>query len=176
MTYLAMRQGRGKRLNLTNPPVFERLVAQPGCLLPFSNEANAPYQIGYTRLANLRLEQQLVVKRIVANISTSNLEAAKAFYGDILEMEIGMDHGWIVTFVGSSQSVPQISFASEGGSGTPVPDLSIEVDDLDGVKSRLVAAGYPLEYGPAIEPWGVERFYVRDPFGKLVNILTHHSQ
>lgn len=23
------------------------------------------------------------------------------------------------------------------------------------------------------EPWGVRRFYVRDPFGKLVNILQH---
>ncbi|HYN27676.1 MAG TPA: glyoxalase, partial [Burkholderiales bacterium] len=23
------------------------------------------------------------------------------------------------------------------------------------------------------EPWGVRRFYVRDPFGKLINILQH---
>jgi hypothetical protein len=27
--------------------------------------------------------------------------------------------------------------------------------------------------GPATEPWGVRRFYVRDPFGKLINILQH---
>jgi len=26
---------------------------------------------------------------------------------------------------------------------------------------------------PADEPWGVRRFYVRAPFGKLVNILAH---
>ncbi len=25
------------------------------------------------------------------------------------------------------------------------------------------------------EPWGVRRFYVRDPFGKLVNILAHRD-
>lgn len=30
-----------------------------------------------------------------------------------------------------------------------------------------------VEYGPADEPWGVRRFYVRDPFGKLVNVLAH---
>lgn len=30
-----------------------------------------------------------------------------------------------------------------------------------------------IEYGPADESWGVRRFYVRDPFGKLVNILAH---
>ena len=34
-------------------------------------------------------------------------------------------------------------------------------------------AGIPIEYGPATEPWGVRRFYVRDPFGKLINILQH---
>jgi hypothetical protein len=34
-------------------------------------------------------------------------------------------------------------------------------------------AGVKVEYGPVAEPWGVRRFYVRDPFGKLVNILVH---
>ncbi len=29
------------------------------------------------------------------------------------------------------------------------------------------------EYRPAKEPWGVRRFYVRDPFGKLVIVLIH---
>jgi len=67
----------------------------------------------------------------------------------------------------------QISFMSEGGSSTPIPDLSIEVDDLDAALERMQAAGFLIEYGPAEEPWGVRRFYVRDPFGKLVNIVTH---
>ena len=60
-----------------------------------------------------------------------------------------------------------------GRVGTPVPDLSIEVDDLDEVHRRIIDAGLPIEYGPASEPWGVRRFYVRDPFGRLVNILVH---
>jgi catechol 2,3-dioxygenase-like lactoylglutathione lyase family enzyme len=54
-----------------------------------------------------------------------------------------------------------------------VPDLSIEVDDVDRVLAGMKEAGFPIEYGPADEPWGVRRFYVRDPFGKLVNILMH---
>lgn len=53
------------------------------------------------------------------------------------------------------------------------PDLSIEVDNLDEVHRRAVAGGFAIEYGPAVEPWGVRRFYVRDPFGRLVNILAH---
>jgi catechol 2,3-dioxygenase-like lactoylglutathione lyase family enzyme len=67
----------------------------------------------------------------------------------------------------------QISFMTEGGSGTPAPDLSIEVDDLDAVLARVKKANIPIVYGPASEPWGVRRFFVRDPFGKLVNILVH---
>lgn len=38
---------------------------------------------------------------------------------------------------------------------------------------RLQGAGVPIEYGPADEPWGVRRLYVRDPCGKLINILQH---
>ena len=67
----------------------------------------------------------------------------------------------------------QVSFASQGGSDTPVPDLSIEVDDLAEALRRVEASGIPVEYGPVTEPWGVRRFYVRDPLGKLVNILQH---
>ena len=66
-----------------------------------------------------------------------------------------------------------MSVGSEGGSGTAVPDLSIEVDDLDAALERVHQAGVAVEYGPVSEPWGVRRFYVRDPFGRLLNILQH---
>ena len=72
-----------------------------------------------------------------------------------------------------AQMAPQVSVATEGGSGTPVPDISIEVDDLDEVERRVREAGLMIEYGPISEPWGVRRFYVRDPLGRLVNILKH---
>ena len=84
-----------------------------------------------------------------------------------------MDLGWIITFASPAQMAPQLSVATEGGSGTPVPDISIEVDDLDEVEGRVRAEGLVIEYGPTTEPWGVRRFYVRDPLGRLVNILTH---
>jgi catechol 2,3-dioxygenase-like lactoylglutathione lyase family enzyme len=54
-----------------------------------------------------------------------------------------------------------------------VPDISIEVDNLDEIYERVRAGGFSVEYGPVNEPWGVRRFYVRDPFGRLLNILTH---
>jgi len=115
----------------------------------------------------------LKIKRIITNVESPNIEKANAFYHDVLGLELIMDHGWIRTYGSDSEMTVQISFASEGGSGTDVPDLSIEVDDLEEALSRVKMAGIPLEYGPESEPWGVRRFYVRDPFDKLINILQH---
>ena len=115
----------------------------------------------------------MIVKRIITNFATSDVSKARRFYTDILGLEVAMDLGWIVTFASPAQMAPQLSVATEGGSGTPVPDVSIEVDDLDEVERRVREEGLVIEYGPTIEPWGVRRFYVRDPLGRLVNILTH---
>jgi uncharacterized glyoxalase superfamily protein PhnB len=84
-----------------------------------------------------------------------------------------MNQGWIAIYASTEAMAPQISVASQGGSGTPVPALSIEVDDLDEALRRVKAMGLAIEYGPATEVWGKRRFYVRDPFGRLVNILSH---
>lgn len=113
------------------------------------------------------------VQRIVANIQAGDPAAAKRFYGDVLGLDVLMDMGWIATYGSSSAMTLQVSIMTEGGSGTPVPDLSIEVDDLDAALARMKAAKIPIEYGPTLEPWGVRRFFVRDPFGKLVNVLMH---
>jgi catechol 2,3-dioxygenase-like lactoylglutathione lyase family enzyme len=113
------------------------------------------------------------VKRIVANIATRNVAAGRWFYQELLGLSTLMDLGWIQTLGNDSTMTTQLSVMSEGGSGTPVPDLSIEVDDLEAALERMREARVAIEYGPADEPWGVRRFYVRDPFGRLVNILSH---
>jgi catechol 2,3-dioxygenase-like lactoylglutathione lyase family enzyme len=113
------------------------------------------------------------VKRIVANIATEDVAKAKRFYHDILGLDVLMDHGWLMTYGSTEKMTVQVGVASEGGSGTPVPDLSIEVDDVDEALARIRKAKIKIEYGPADEPWNVRRFFVRDPFGKLVNILMH---
>ena len=117
--------------------------------------------------------RNMMVKRIVANFATSDVSKARRFYADILGLEVAMDLGWIVTFASPAQMPPQLSVATEGGSGTPVPDISIEVDDLAEIERRVREEGLVIEYGPITEPWGVRRFYVRDPLRRLVNILTH---
>jgi len=113
------------------------------------------------------------VKRIVANLSAQKIKSARRFYEGVLGLDLLMDLGWIATY-GSTTKMPiQISIASEGGSGTKVPDLSIEVDDVDEAYAKMKKARFKIVYPITDEPWGVRRFYVKDPMGKIVNILAH---
>ena len=109
----------------------------------------------------------------MANLATPEVDKANAFYEELLGLDVLMDLGWIRTYGSSTKMTIQMSVMSEGGSGTAVPDLSIEVDNVDQALARCRKAGIAIEYGPASEPWGVRRFFVRDPFGKLINILQH---
>lgn len=115
----------------------------------------------------------MTVLRIVANIAAADPQAGRAFYGELLGLDLVMDHGWIATFASAEQAVAQVSIASQGGSGTPVPQLSIEVDNIDAVYSKAKQLGLEIVYKITDEPWGVRRFYIRDPFGTIVNILSH---
>jgi catechol 2,3-dioxygenase-like lactoylglutathione lyase family enzyme len=115
----------------------------------------------------------MAVKRIIANIAAPQPEVARAFCGEILGLEPVVDHGWIATFAAPEVLTgPQVSIASAGGSGTAVPDLSIEVDDFDQVLKRVEAAGMAIEYGPQKDPWalGASTFATRS----AVSLISSH--
>lgn len=114
-----------------------------------------------------------MVKRIVANIKTADLAKGNLFYQDILELDVLMDHGWIKTLGTDEGAKVQISFAQQGGNETEVPDLSIEVDNVDEIYGKMKKAGFKIVYDITNEDWGVRRFFVKDPFGKVINILSH---
>lgn len=117
-------------------------------------------------------EDVMAVRRIVPNLRATDPVLARTFYEELLDLKIVMDHGWILTFASDATCRPEISVASEGGSGTPLPALSIEVDNVDVIYQRVKTAGLEIPYDITDEPWGVRRFYVRDPFGNVVNILS----
>lgn len=115
----------------------------------------------------------MVVKRIVSNVAASSVGDVQKFYIDLFDLHVVMDHGWIATLASGDTAPTQISIATEGGSGTSIPDLSIEVDDVDAVYQKAKELGHHIEYELTDEPWGVRRFYLCDPTGKLLNVLAH---
>jgi uncharacterized glyoxalase superfamily protein PhnB len=54
-----------------------------------------------------------------------------------------------------------------------VPDLSVEAEDVDAMDAQVVASGAEIVRDLRDEEWGVRRFFVRDPNGRVVNVLTH---
>ena len=101
------------------------------------------------------------VKRIVANVKAKHIADAKRFYEKVLGLEVLMDLGWIATYGSNAKSIVQMSFMKEGGSGTAVPDISIEVDNVDEAYKRMKEGKFKIEYKITDEPWGVRRFFVR---------------
>ena len=79
-----------------------------------------------------KTKKSFTVKRIVANIHAEDLAAARRFYGSVFGLEPIMHLGWIVTYGSQHKKMGiQVSIGTQGGSGTPTPDISIEVDDID---------------------------------------------
>ena len=54
----------------------------------------------------ISMEALMAVRRIVPNIASDQLDKAKSFYAEVLDMEVAMDLGWIVTFAAASNANP----------------------------------------------------------------------
>ncbi|MEU1038667.1 VOC family protein [Streptomyces sp. NPDC005551] len=119
----------------------------------------------------------MTVRRIVPNIrveSEEAMDAGRDFYG-LLGLDEVMNQGWIATLASPSHPTAQISLCTEDRTGPVVPDMSIEVEDVDAVHARVVASGAEIVRELRDEDWGVRRFFVRDPNGRVVNVLGHRA-
>jgi predicted enzyme related to lactoylglutathione lyase len=113
------------------------------------------------------------VKRIVPDVCSPDPAASRAFYEGVLGLEVAMDLGWITTFAAPGNPAAQISVLQADASSTRQADASIEVDDVDAVHEAAVRLGYEIVHPLTDEPWGVRRFFVVEPAGRVLNILSH---
>jgi catechol 2,3-dioxygenase-like lactoylglutathione lyase family enzyme len=112
------------------------------------------------------------VRRIVPNVA-GEPAAAHELYVDVLGLEVVMDQGWIVTYAARDDPGSQLSVLRADATAPVVPDVSIEVDDVDAVHAEALARGYAIVHPLTDEPWGVRRFFLRDRAGAVVNVLSH---
>ena len=113
------------------------------------------------------------VKRIVPDIKSKHLDASRQFYVEVLGLEVAMDMGFIVTLVSPSNPTAQVSLMRDDDSSSILPQISIEVANVDDVHSRAVSHGLNIVYPLTNEPWGVRRFFVTDPNGIVINVMCH---
>ena len=113
------------------------------------------------------------IRRDVPDIRSKQMDESRAFYVDFLGFNVGMDMGFITTFVSPSNPASQISVLHDDGSSALLPNVSIEVEDVNKVYADATDRGLKIAYPLTDEPWGVRRFFVVDPSGTVLNIMSH---
>jgi len=116
------------------------------------------------------------VRRVVPDFQAQQPAAGGEFYLQVLGLEIVMDLGWIVTYAAPGNPAAQISVIRQDATASVQPDASIEVDDVDAAHAAAQRLGCEILHPLTDEPWGVRRFFVGEPSGKVLNILSHRSQ
>lgn len=114
----------------------------------------------------------MTVRRVMPDVRTDAMTESRDFYG-LLGLEEVMDLGWVVTLASPSNRTAQVTLMTRDESAPVVPDMSVEVEDVDAVYATVRASGAEVVHPLQDEEWGVRRFFVRDPNGRVVNVLTH---
>ena len=113
------------------------------------------------------------IRRIVPDFHGHDAAADREFYEKVLGLELVMDQGWVRTFAAPDNPMAQITVMQRDATAPVDPDVSIEVDDVDQAYAAAKQVGCEVLHPLTDEPWGVRRFFVREPNGKVLNILSH---
>ena len=99
----------------------------------------------------------------IANISlsTTELEANKRFYADVLGVPVRGEHERMVVFEGNL-----VIDAAHGNPPTTGAHVMLVDDDLDAVADRLAAASVACRRNP----WG--SLSLTDPDGRMVEVMS----
>ncbi len=99
------------------------------------------------------------------------VEPARAFYGDLLGLrELVAGETVLVYGLGQPGDLELHVVASGSADPDALHHFAFEVAELAPVRTRLVDEGY--ETADARPVGGRERFFVRDPFGNLIEFVT----
>ncbi|MGH8869601.1 MAG: VOC family protein, partial [Actinomycetes bacterium] len=88
------------------------------------------------------------IRRVMPDIRSEAMEESRDFYG-LLGFEEVMNHGWVMTLASPSNPTAQVTFMSHDKTAPVVPDMSVEVDDVDAAHAVMRENGaevvHPLQ-------------------------------
>lgn len=116
----------------------------------------------------------MAIRRIHPYVETDDLDAARTFYTEVFGLEVAMETP-VVGLQSPDLTSAQVILCPRGFE-TPQPDFGIDVGDPEAVElahARVHDRGLHIVYPLTTEPWGVRRFFVEDPDGRIVNVLAH---
>ena len=113
------------------------------------------------------------VNRIVPNLQAADTHVSQEFYADFLGLEPALDLGWIVSYRSPENPTAQVSVVTRDETAPEDSAISIGVSDVEEAYAEARRRGYEIVHPLTEEPWGVRRFFVRDPNGVVVNVVAH---
>jgi catechol 2,3-dioxygenase-like lactoylglutathione lyase family enzyme len=84
------------------------------------------------------------IRRVVPNIASDKLDESREFYAGLLGFQVAMDMGWIMTLVSPSNPAAQLSILRQDASAPVVPQITVEVADVDAVHAEGVRRALEL--------------------------------
>ncbi|RDV45356.1 glyoxalase [Leifsonia sp. ku-ls] len=117
------------------------------------------------------------IRRAMPVITTDRPAQARAFYEGFLGFRVAMEEDGMLMLASTSTPTTQVIVAWDSATAADPEllqvDVSVEVADVDDAHRRAVADGLDIVRELRDEPWGIRRFFVRDPSGRTVNIASH---
>ncbi|MBE9372910.1 VOC family protein [Saccharopolyspora sp. HNM0983] len=113
------------------------------------------------------------IRRVMPVLHAEAADPADGEFYAALGFEQVMTHGWITTYASPTTPAAQLSIMTADRTAPVNPEVSIEVEDVDAVHDAMRARGAEIVHPLQDEDWGVRRFFVRDPHGRVLNVLSH---
>ena len=110
---------------------------------------------------------------IFPNLTVSDIEEAKDFYTGFLGLSTEeFNLGWVARFTSPETGV-SVQLVTKDATSPEDSQLSVATPDVDAAYDDAQRLGYEIVHPLTTEPWGVRRFFVRDPHGVVVNVVGH---
>jgi catechol 2,3-dioxygenase-like lactoylglutathione lyase family enzyme len=116
------------------------------------------------------------IRRVVPDIESERIDESREFYVGVLGLEVVMDLGFVMTLASSTNPTAQITLMRSDRSARVKPQFTVEVADVDRVHAEAVRRRAEVVYPLTDEPWGVRRFFLRDPNGVVINVMNHRPK
>ena len=118
--------------------------------------------------------------RLRVEIFPADLDRTVDFYTRVLVFRVVRDErSGPDPYVGLERDAVRIGAALRPAPADVAPrrpptgvELVLETDDLDGEHERILAAGWPLEQHPVLQPWGLRDLRLLDPDGHYLRLTT----
>jgi catechol 2,3-dioxygenase-like lactoylglutathione lyase family enzyme len=117
------------------------------------------------------------VTGVTANLPVADIDAACDFYTDYLGLNVEeMNLGWVARYR-SPDGRASVQLVTRDATSPQDSVISVHVgNDVDEAYAEAQRRGYEIVHPLTDERWGVRRFFVRDPDGNVINIVSHRDE